>query len=103
MLIKPLYWLGDSLDQVREFAPDARARVGFELWEVQQGNEPADWKPMTTVGPGVNELRIHANGEYRVLYVAKFTMPSMFYMHLIRRRSALPGETLLWRRHVIAG
>jgi len=70
--IKPLLWRGDSLDRVREFAPEARARIGFELWEVQQGNEPDDWRPVRTVGPGVNEIRIHAKGEYRVLYVAKF-------------------------------
>ena len=57
---------------MREFAPEARARIGFELWEVQQGNEPDDWKAVRTVGPGVNEIRIHTKGEYRVLYVAKF-------------------------------
>lgn len=34
ILMKPLYWLGDSLDQVREFAPEARARIGFELYRV---------------------------------------------------------------------
>jgi phage-related protein len=39
---KRLYWLGDSLDQVLEFAPEARERIGFELWEVQQGREPSD-------------------------------------------------------------
>jgi phage-related protein len=25
------------------------------------GLEPSDWKPMSSVGPGVMELRIHAN------------------------------------------
>jgi len=49
---KPLRWLGDSLERVREFTPEARARVGFELWEVQRGKEPTDWKPMCTVGVG---------------------------------------------------
>jgi phage-related protein len=33
---------------------------------------PSDWKPMTTVGPGVAEIRIHTQLEHRVLYVAKF-------------------------------
>ncbi|HEY6157600.1 MAG TPA: type II toxin-antitoxin system RelE/ParE family toxin [Gemmatimonadales bacterium] len=37
---------------------------------MQAGQEPSDWKPMTSVGAGVREIRIHADGEYRVLYLA---------------------------------
>ena len=69
---KPLRWCGDSRDRIREFPLEARLRAGFELWEVQQGNEPSDWRPMPIVGPGVREIRVHAGNEYRVLYVAKF-------------------------------
>jgi phage-related protein len=64
--IKPLLWLGDSKRCVREFPHEARQRVGFEMWEVQQGHEPSDWKPMQAVGQGVNEVRVHVKGEYRV-------------------------------------
>jgi len=84
--IKPLYWLGDSLGQVREFAPEARARVGFELWEVQQGNEPTDWKPMPAVGPGAKEIRVHAKGEYRVLYVTKFA-DAVYVLHAFGKKT----------------
>jgi phage-related protein len=84
--IKPLYWLGDSLERLREFAPEARVRVGFELWEVQQGHEPADWKPVTTVGPGVNEIRVHAKGEYRVLYVAMF-VHAIYVLHAFAKKT----------------
>jgi phage-related protein len=86
IMIKPLYWLGDSLEQVREFAPRARERIGFELWEVQQGNEPTDWKPVTTVGPGVNEIRVHAKGEYRVLYVAKLAH-AVYVLHAFAKKT----------------
>jgi phage-related protein len=84
--IKPLHWLGDSLDRVREFAPEARARAGFELWEVQQGNAPSDWKPMATVGAGVNEIRIRAKGEYRVLYVTKFA-DAVYVLHAFVKKT----------------
>jgi phage-related protein len=86
ILFKPLYWLGDSLDRVRDFAPEARVRAGFELREVQQGNQPDDWKPMSAVGPGVNELRIHAKGEYRVLYVAKFA-DGIYVLHAFCKKT----------------
>lgn len=72
MLLESLRWLGDSRRRICEFPDEARQRAGFELWEIQQGNEPSDWKPMASVGPGVKEIRIHSEGEYRVLYVAKF-------------------------------
>jgi phage-related protein len=84
--IKPLHWLGDSLDQVRQFAPLARERIGFELWEVQQGKEPTDWKPVSTIGPGANEIRVHAKGEYRALYVAKFEH-AVYVLHAFAKKT----------------
>jgi len=50
MSIKALIWLGDSLDRVRMFAIEGRQEMGFELWEIQQGKEPSDSKPMASVG-----------------------------------------------------
>ena len=49
--MKPIAFLGDSLAQLREFPEDARSEAGFQLREVQKGNDPADWKPLKTVGP----------------------------------------------------
>jgi phage-related protein len=55
---------------VREFPPDARSEVGYQLYKVQVGLEPTDWKPMPSVGGGVREIRIHVGNEYRVIYLA---------------------------------
>lgn len=39
--------------------------------EVQKGRDPADWKPMKTVGAGVREIRIREEeGAFRVIYLA---------------------------------
>ena len=57
---------------------DARRESGHQLNRVQQGWEPKDWKPMSTVGPGVREIRIHQAGEFRVLYVAN--LPEAIYV-----------------------
>ncbi len=44
--------------------------AGYQLREVQKGHDPADWKPMKTVGPGVREIRIReAMGAFRVIYL----------------------------------
>lgn len=72
--VKPIIFLGDSLSRLREFPDEARSEAGFQLSEVQQGNEPDDWKPMKTVGPGVREIRVReASGAFRVIYLA--TLP----------------------------
>jgi phage-related protein len=71
-MIKPIQWLGDSLENVRKFSDSGRYHVGRELRRVQTGEMPTDWKPMITVGPGVAEIRIHAENEYRIIYIAKF-------------------------------
>jgi phage-related protein len=54
-MLKPIVWLGDSLPRLREFAPEARHEAGVELGLVQAGEDPTDWKPMPSVGLGVNE------------------------------------------------
>jgi phage-related protein len=70
--VKPVIWLGSSRDDVRSFSAEARREVGYQLYKVQVGLEPSDWKSVTTVGSGVQEIRIHTGNEYRVIYVTKF-------------------------------
>jgi phage-related protein len=41
---------------------------------------------MTTVGAGVMEIRIHADGEHRVLVVTKFE-PGVFVLHAFAKKS----------------
>jgi phage-related protein len=84
--MKPITWLGDSLEQVRAFPDEARREVGFELGEVQKGLEPSDWKPMTVVGSGVKEIRIHTENEYRVMYVAKFA-EAIYVLHAFGKKT----------------
>ncbi len=59
MVLKPLRWLGNARATVRAFPPDARRDAGYQLYRVQQGDEPSDWKPMPSIGPGVREIRVH--------------------------------------------
>jgi phage-related protein len=70
--MKSLKFVGSSLDDLRNFPAEARRQAGFELFSIQRGLEPSDWKPMPNVGKGAYEIRIRILGEWRVLYVAKF-------------------------------
>ena len=91
MIEKPLAWLGSSLDDVRAFPADARRSAGYQLGRVQQGLMPDDWKPMTTVGSGVYEIRIHIQLEYRVFYVAKYE-DAVYVIHAFEKRTPQTRE-----------
>lgn len=84
--MKPLEFVGSSLDDLREFPAEARRAAGFELGFVQRGLEPSDWKPIKEVGPGTREIRIHVLGEWRVLYVAKFA-ETVYVLHSFQKKT----------------
>lgn len=86
MLERPLSWLGSSLDDVRAFPDDARRAAGYQLGRVQQGLMPDDWKPMTSVGAAVYEIRIHTGLEHRVFYVAKYE-GAVYVIHAFEKRT----------------
>ena len=86
MTDKPLIWIGDSREAIRSFPDDARQIAGFELWRVQRGLGPTDWKPMPGVGLGVHEIRIHTDVEHRVVYVAKFA-EALYVLHAFEKRT----------------
>lgn len=69
--MKPLKFMGGSLADLANFPEAARKVAGFELWQVQVGAMPSDFKPMPTVGAGAYEVRIKMQGQWRVIYVAK--------------------------------
>jgi phage-related protein len=83
---KQIDWLGDSRDVVRSFPDETRLALGLELQLVQIGDSPAHWKPMKTVGSGVNELKIKQGDEYRVLYVAKFD-EAVYVLHAFKKKT----------------
>ena len=84
---KPVVFRGDSLEALRRFPELARRRAGHELDLVQQGLDPEDWKPMTTVGPGVREIRVRdEQGIFRVMYVTKFA-ETIFVLHCFQKKT----------------
>ncbi|CAN7635307.1 type II toxin-antitoxin system RelE/ParE family toxin [Pararhizobium sp. LjRoot238] len=85
--MKRLEFLGDSLEQLRDFPEDARKEAGVQLHKVQLGLDPSDWKPMTSVGAGVREIRIRDEaGAFRVLYVAKIE-DAVYVLHAFQKKT----------------
>lgn len=64
----------------------ARRVAGFQLRRVQQGLEPNDWKPMSSIGPGTCEIRVRTGLEHRVFYVATFA-EGVYVLHAFEKRT----------------
>ena len=86
-VFKPVEFRGNSLDELRSFPLAARREAGHQLDQVQNGQKPGDWKPMSTVGQGVKEIRIwDAAGAFRVIYVAKF-IDAVYVLHCFQKKT----------------
>jgi phage-related protein len=84
--MKPLKFVGSSLEDLQDFPLAARRAAGFELWAVQRGLLPSDWKAMPSVGAGAYEIRIHVIGEWRIIYVAKFAK-AVYVLHAFQKKT----------------
>lgn len=58
----------------------------MDLRRVQSGEMPRDWKPMSSVGAGVVEMRVRVSGAYRLMYVAKFA-EEIYVLHTFQKKS----------------
>lgn len=85
--LKPLKFVGSSHDDLCAFPPEVRHAIGVELMVVQYGGMPSDFKPMTTVGDGVFEIRVRdAAGAFRVMYVARFA-EAVYVLHAFQKKT----------------
>jgi phage-related protein len=85
--MKPVVFLEDTVARLRTFPDGPRRDAGFQLDRVQRGLEPDNWKPMTSVGPGVREIRVRdATGAFRVIYVATFA-EAVYVLHVFQKKT----------------
>jgi len=86
MAEKTLRWVGSSLNDLRAFPVEVRRDAGYQLYRVQQGLTPSDWKPMASVGRGVHEIRLRSRQEHRVFYVARFK-EAVYVLHAFEKKT----------------
>jgi len=85
--MKPVRFLGDSLKCLRDFPEDARHDAGYQLDKVQRGGQPDDFKPMPSIGNGVEEIRVwDDSGTYRVIYTARLA-DEVFVLHAFQKKT----------------
>lgn len=83
---KPIYWIGTSKQDIAKFPQDAKRKAGFQLKAVQRGNSPTDFKPMSIIGKGVEEIRIKTGEAYRIFYLARFA-EAVYVLHAFNKKA----------------
>lgn len=86
--MKDIIYLGNSQKAIKEFSPKAKMRIAHLLNVVNAGLTPTpkEFKYMPTVGAGVYELRVKAETQYRVFYVAKFE-EAIYVLHAFSKKT----------------
>jgi phage-related protein len=85
--LKLLRFRGTSKKDLLAFPEDAVGEAGYQLYQVQTGAEPDDWKAIKTVGQGCYEIRIDEGGDaFRIIYVAKFAQ-AVFVLHCFQKKT----------------
>jgi phage-related protein len=80
-------WEGDSREVLQSFPEGVRQNFGFELWQLQQGEQPSDFRSLPSVGSGVFELRNQdARAWYRVVYLSRIN-DVIYVLHCFEKKS----------------
>jgi phage-related protein len=95
--------MGDSRARLQSAPADIRSDAGYQLSLVQSGEMPEDFKPMPDVGPGVMEIRIHGDNEYRVFYLARYD-EAVYVLHCFvkKTQATRKADLELGRKRYIA-
>ena len=84
--MRTITFLGSSLEDLKSFNVGAMSMAGYQLYKVQSGEEPTNWKPMPSIGAGVKEIRIKSGNAYRVIYLAKHE-DTVYVLHAFNKKT----------------
>jgi phage-related protein len=80
-------WEGDSKEVISSFPDKAKQNLGFDLRLLQQGEQPTNYRPMSSIGQGVFELRDDdERAWYRVIYLSR-VRDVIHVLHCFEKRS----------------
>ena len=80
-------WEGDSKEVISGFPLPVKENLGFQLRQLQEGEQPTDYRPVPSIGPGVFELRDQdERAWYRVIYLSR-VLDVIYVLHCFEKKS----------------
>ena len=91
---KPLFWIGSSLEDLREFPVDVKRVMGFALHFAQAGGKHVNAKALRGFAvAGVLEIvEVHAGDTFRGVYTVRFA-GAVYVLHAFQKKSKLGIKT----------
>ena len=85
---KPLFWIGSSRDDLKDFPADVQDVIGYALDKAQQGGKSPIAKPLQGFGgAGVLEVVDDFDGNaYRTVYTVRFSHV-VYVLHAFQKKS----------------
>ena len=87
-VLRPLRWVGRSLEDLRGFPAEVRRAIGYALHFAQAGAKHPSAKPLKGFGnAGVIEaIEDHAGDTYRAVYTVRFA-EAVYVLHAFQKKS----------------
>ncbi|WP_243406857.1 type II toxin-antitoxin system RelE/ParE family toxin [Cuspidothrix issatschenkoi] len=86
--IKPLEWVGSSLEDLKDFPEDVQGEIGYALYLAQIGDKHPNTKPLKGFkGASVLEVVEDFDGDtYRAIYTVKLPK-AVYVLHVFQKKS----------------
>lgn len=86
--IKSIYWIGSSLEDLKQYPEEVMDEVGYALYLAQVGDKHPHTKPLKGFGgAGVLEVVAQDDGNtYRAMYTVKFK-DAVYVLHVFQKKS----------------
>jgi phage-related protein len=85
--LKPVVWLGDTLQTLRSCPQDVQDEVGYALYLAQIGEKYFAAKPLKGLGAGILEvISDHRGDTYRAVYTVRFAA-RVYVLHVFQKKS----------------
>ncbi len=92
-VVKPVVWLVDSLQQVKDFPVDVRKDIGVALYDAQKGGKSPDAKSFKGVGSGVLEILTRFDTDtYRTVYAVQLG-ERVYVLHAFQKKAKQGRKT----------
>jgi phage-related protein len=92
--LKPVTWLGTSLNSLREFPEPVQDHLGYALYVAQRGGKHQDAKALSGFGgAGVMEIVKDYRGDtFRAVYTVRYGS-AVFVLHAFQKKSKTGWRT----------
>ncbi len=86
---KPLYWIGSSKGDLKNFPEEVKDIMGYSLDVAQNGGKADNAKPLSNVVKGGRVYEVfddYKGGTYRAVYTVKFEK-AVYVLHAFKKKS----------------